>query len=129
MSNDLLVAHSITKRFGGVQALRNVEVHQDIGETLGMIGPNGSGKTTFVNVMTGHLRPTTGEITFNGNSVTDRRPFQLAGLGLSRTYQAVRVFGSISRTIATVEENGAGTTIGGGVSMFFSSERMRGPRH
>ena len=77
-------------------ALRNVDVHQDANETLGMIGPNGSGKTTFVNVMTGHLKPTGGDIAFDGTSVIGRRPFRLAGLGLARTYQAVRVFGQLT---------------------------------
>jgi ABC-type branched-subunit amino acid transport system ATPase component len=92
----LLDATGVSMRFGGVQALRNVDVHQDTNETLGMIGPNGSGKTTFVNVMTGHLKPTAGDIVFNGGSVIGRRPFQIARLGLARTYQAVRVFGQLT---------------------------------
>jgi ABC-type branched-subunit amino acid transport system ATPase component len=61
-----------------------------------MIGPNGSGKTTFVNVMTGHLRPSSGEMTFDGKSLIGRRPFAIAGVGLTRTYQAVRVFSQLS---------------------------------
>jgi ABC-type branched-subunit amino acid transport system ATPase component len=92
----LLDAKGVSMRFGGVQALRNVDVHQDTNETLGVIGPNGSGKTTFVNVMTGHLKPTDGDIVFNGGSVIGRRPFQIARLGLARTYQAVRVFGQLT---------------------------------
>ncbi|HVY00176.1 MAG TPA: ATP-binding cassette domain-containing protein [Pseudorhodoplanes sp.] len=92
----LLQASGISMRFGGVVALRNVEVHQNAGETLGMIGPNGSGKTTFVNVMTGHLRPSEGTVTFDGRPVIGRRPFAIAGAGLTRTYQAVRVFGQLT---------------------------------
>ena len=65
----LLDAKGVSMRFGGVQALRDVEVHQNTNETLGMIGPNGSGKTTFVNVMTGHLRPGAGDISFGGSTV------------------------------------------------------------
>ena len=92
----LLHADGVSMRFGGVQALRNVEVHQDINEALGMIGPNGSGKTTFVNVMTGHLRPSGGDISFDGTSVIGCRPFQIATFGLARTYQSVRVFGQLT---------------------------------
>jgi ABC-type branched-subunit amino acid transport system ATPase component len=92
----LLDAKQITMRFGGVVALRNVDVHQDANETLGMIGPNGSGKTTFVNVMTGHLKPTEGRFEFDGASLLGRRPYAIAGAGLTRTYQAVRVFGQLT---------------------------------
>jgi ABC-type branched-subunit amino acid transport system ATPase component len=92
----LLDATGVSMRFGGVQALRTVDVHQDTNETLGMIGPNGSGKTTFVNVMTGHLKLNDGDIKFNGGSVIGHRPFQIARLGLARTYQAVRVFGQLT---------------------------------
>jgi ABC-type branched-subunit amino acid transport system ATPase component len=92
----LLETKQITMRFGGVVALRNVDVHQDANETLGMIGPNGSGKTTFVNVITGHLRPAAGSLVFDGNSLIGRRPFAIAGAGLTRTFQAVRVFGQLT---------------------------------
>src|SRR5205085_9181101 len=57
-----------------------------------MIGPNGSGKTTFVNIVTGHLRPSAGAVRFNGAPLLGRKPFQVAGAGLTRIYQAVRVF-------------------------------------
>jgi len=92
----LLDAKQITVRFGGVVALRNVDVRQEANETLGMIGPNGSGKTTFVNVMTGHLRPTEGHFEFDGASLLGRRPFAIAGAGMTRTYQSVRVFGQLT---------------------------------
>ena len=92
----LLQAKQITVRFGGVVALRNVDVRQEANETLGMIGPNGSGKTTFVNVMTGHLKPADGSLVFDGTPLIGRRPFAIAGAGLTRTYQAVRVFGQLT---------------------------------
>jgi branched-chain amino acid transport system ATP-binding protein len=92
----LLAATNISMRFGGVVALRNVDVQQKSNETLGMIGPNGSGKTTFVNIITGHLRPTEGNISFDGTPLLGRRPFAIAGAGLSRTYQAVRVFSGLT---------------------------------
>jgi ABC-type branched-subunit amino acid transport system ATPase component len=96
MSAYLLEATGITRRFGGVVALRAVDVRQKPGETLGMIGPNGSGKTTFVNVISGHLRSNSGSIKFDGTTLSDRKPFQIANAGLTRTYQAVRIFGELS---------------------------------
>lgn len=100
MTAPLLEASAITVRFGGVTALRDVEVSQNAGETLGMIGPNGSGKTTFVNVITGHLRPNAGVFRFDGESLLGRKPNRIAEAGLTRTYQAVRVFRDL-----TVGEN------------------------
>jgi ABC-type branched-subunit amino acid transport system ATPase component len=92
----LLDARGVSMQFGGVVALRNVDVKQEANETLGMIGPNGSGKTTFVNVMTGHLKSAQGEILFDGSPIIGRRPFAIASAGLTRTYQAVRVFGQLT---------------------------------
>lgn len=92
MSGPLLDAAALNMRFGGVVALRDVDVMQNAGETLGMIGPNGSGKTTFVNVVTGHLRPNAGDVRFDGAPLLGRAPNRIAYSGLTRTYQAVRVF-------------------------------------
>lgn len=92
MNAPLLSARDVTIRFGGVVALRGVSVSQNVGETLGMIGPNGSGKTTFVNVITGHLTPHSGVVQFSGASLANRKPYRIAEVGLTRTYQAVRVF-------------------------------------
>jgi ABC-type branched-subunit amino acid transport system ATPase component len=96
----LLDAKAISKRYGGVVALKSIDLVQHRGETLGMIGPNGSGKTTFVNVISGHTRPNSGTVTFDGVSLAGSGPFQIAKAGLTRTYQAVRVFGEL-----TVREN------------------------
>jgi ABC-type branched-subunit amino acid transport system ATPase component len=92
----LLDARGVSMQFGGVVALRNVDVKQEANEMLGMIGPNGSGKTTFVNVMTGHLKSAQGQILFDGSPIIGRRPFAIASAGLTRTYQAVRVFGQLT---------------------------------
>ncbi len=100
MSGYLLDASGVSKRFGGVVALKDVDVRQRAGETLGMIGPNGSGKTTFVNVVTGHLSASGGSVTFDGRPILGAKPFEIAGARLTRTYQAVRVFGQL-----TVREN------------------------
>lgn len=93
---DLFVALDLCKRFGGVQALQNVDVVQRAGETLGMIGPNGSGKTSFVNAVTGELSLDSGKVDFAGRDITGVRPHQVAGAGLARTFQAVRIFSRLS---------------------------------
>ena len=96
----LLEVTSLCKQFGGVMALKNVDVQMQAGETLGMIGPNGSGKTTFVNIVSGQLRADSGHLKFDGHDTRRRQPHQLAGLGLTRSYQAVRVFAGV-----TVQKN------------------------
>lgn len=88
----LLEARGLVKRFGGVWALKQVHLQQHAGETLGMIGPNGSGKTTFVNAVTGHLGLDRGEVMLQGEPISGRLPHQIARAGLLRTYQAVRVY-------------------------------------
>jgi branched-chain amino acid transport system ATP-binding protein len=96
MTPPLLETTALSRRFGGVNALCAVSVAIDRGETLGMIGPNGSGKTTFVNAVSGRLRPDAGSIRFDGRDTSGLRPNQLAAIGLVRTYQAVRVFGGLT---------------------------------
>ena len=95
-ATELLTANGICKSFGGVDALKNVSLQVRMGEVLGIIGPNGSGKTSLVNVMSGHLRPDRGRVEFCGHDITRLKPHRLAALGLSRTYQAVRVFGQLT---------------------------------
>jgi branched-chain amino acid transport system ATP-binding protein len=96
MNEILLDARRVEKQFGGIRALASVDVQQAVGETLGMIGPNGSGKTTFVNVVSGHLSIDAGSICFAGAPISGRRPHAITRAGLTRTYQAVRVFGKLS---------------------------------
>lgn len=95
MSERLLEVSGLSKRFGGVVALKNVDGHSVTGETLGMIGPNGSGKTTFVNMVSGHIRPDSGTLRFAGIDIAGSTPHRLAEIGLCRTYQAVRVFSAL----------------------------------
>jgi ABC-type branched-subunit amino acid transport system ATPase component len=94
----LLDARGLNKSFGGVWALKDLNVDQTPGETLGMIGPNGSGKTTFINAVTGHLSLDSGEVSLGGNRITGRKPHAIAQAGLIRTYQAVRVYGQFPVT-------------------------------
>ncbi len=91
----ILDARGLNKSFGGVWALKDLNVDQAPGETLGMIGPNGSGKTTFINAVTGHLALDGGEVSLVGKTITGKKPHAIAQAGLIRTYQAVRVYAQL----------------------------------
>ncbi|PYC70580.1 ABC transporter ATP-binding protein [Micromonospora arborensis] len=88
----LLEVDDVTLRFGGVVALDKINFQIYQGEILGLIGPNGAGKTTSFNVMTGVYKPTSGAVRFNGQKVTGRKPHQISQLGISRTFQNIRLF-------------------------------------
>ncbi len=92
MSKRLLDARDISKRFGGVQALKNVSLTIDAGEIYGLIGPNGAGKTTFFNVLTGLYPRDGGEVVFAGAALQLGNPAQVAKAGLARTFQNIRLF-------------------------------------
>jgi branched-chain amino acid transport system ATP-binding protein len=92
----LLEVDDVTLRFGGVVALDQVSFHVNEGEILGLIGPNGAGKTTAFNVITGVFRPTSGEVRFAGDRVSGRKPHQISRLGISRTFQNIRLFPEMS---------------------------------
>jgi ABC-type branched-subunit amino acid transport system ATPase component len=91
----LLETRALHKKFGGVWAVKDLSLHQDSGETLGMIGPNGSGKTTFINVVTGHLSLDSGDVALDGRIIRGQKPHAIAQAGLERTYQAVRVYAQL----------------------------------
>ncbi|MDG6995811.1 MAG: ABC transporter ATP-binding protein [Nitrososphaerota archaeon] len=82
----------LTKRFGGLIAVKDLDFTIDQGEILGLIGPNGAGKTTTVNLIYGVYRPNSGKITFDGSDITHSNPARNARLGISRTYQTPRPF-------------------------------------
>jgi branched-chain amino acid transport system ATP-binding protein len=92
----LLQVDQLTVRFGGLVALAQVSfaIHQ--GEIVALIGPNGAGKTTMFNVLTGLARPTAGRILFRGTELTRYRVDQISRLGISRTFQLIRVFPGLS---------------------------------
>ena len=92
----LLEARQISKRFGGLTALNGLDFSLDEGMIAGLIGPNGAGKTTFFNMITGLYRPTSGRLVFAGRDITGRRPNRIARLGISRTFQTIRLFGNMT---------------------------------
>lgn len=92
----LLQAQGLGKRFGGLQALSEVSFDIEQGEIYGLIGPNGAGKTTLFNVLTGLYIPEEGTCTFNGVSMSGKKPHEVAYAGLARTFQNIRLFANLS---------------------------------
>ena len=92
----LLQVTRLSKSFGGVQAIMNVSFELAKGEILGVIGPNGSGKTTLVNLITGFVKPSAGMISFKGVDITGFPPHKIANMGLTRTFQVMRPYHSLS---------------------------------
>lgn len=96
LSDALLQASHISKHFGGLAALAEVSLTIHHGEIYGLIGPNGAGKTTLFNVLTGLYRADGGTITFNGISLTDAKPHDVAKTGIARTFQNIRLFDNMT---------------------------------
>ena len=88
----ILETSGLSMHFGGLAALKSVDITVREGEIHGLIGPNGAGKSTFANVVSGLLRPTEGKITFNGAEITRVEPHMIATMGLSRTFQKAQIF-------------------------------------
>ncbi len=95
-SSPLLDAKSISIRFGGIAALKDVSLTVAAGEAVGLVGPNGAGKTTLFNCMCGQLRPSTGTVCFDGHVLDDMPAYLRARLGIGRTFQRVEVFPELS---------------------------------
>ncbi len=96
----LLEIRGLVRRFGGLNAVDGVDLDVDRGEILSVIGPNGAGKTTLFNIVSGVLKPDRGSIRFDGHDLVGLAPNQICRLGVSRTFQTVRLF-----TNMTVLEN------------------------
>ncbi len=92
----ILESREITLRFGGLEALNRLSFAIPHGKIVSIIGPNGAGKTTLLNSVTGIYSPDSGDILFQGTSISRLRPFQIAGLGIHRTFQQVQLFGNLS---------------------------------
>jgi branched-chain amino acid transport system ATP-binding protein len=96
----LLTLEGVTKRFGGLTAVREVSLQVRAGDLLGIIGPNGAGKTTLFHVISGYYAPEEGRVTFDGRDVTGLPAHTISQRGLTRTFQIVKPFGNLS-----VEDN------------------------
>ena len=100
----ILEARGVTKRFGGLVAVNNIDFVIEKGSISGLIGPNGAGKTTFFNMITGYYVPTSGEITFDdqpivsmrGKKARSRKPHEVTALGIGRTFQNIRLVATMS---------------------------------
>jgi len=87
---------ALTKNFGGLTAVNNLNLKVNSGEIVGLIGPNGAGKTTVFNLLAGFLRPTSGKIIFEGKDISNKPPHLRVKLGIARTFQLVRLFQSFT---------------------------------
>ena len=101
VDNDVMLdVRTISKHFGALKAVEKVSFQVKKCEIVGLIGPNGAGKTTIANIVTGDLKKTEGEVYFKETNISNLRPFQIARIGLTRTYQVVKPLQGM-----TVEEN------------------------
>jgi branched-chain amino acid transport system ATP-binding protein len=91
----ILEGEGVTKNFGGLSAVSNVDFYVDQGEVLGLIGPNGAGKTTLFNLISAALVPKPGIIKFKGQNITGMGAYKICRLGIARTFQTVKVFAGL----------------------------------
>ncbi|HIA78411.1 MAG TPA: ABC transporter ATP-binding protein [Gammaproteobacteria bacterium] len=92
----MLEIKTLSKHFGGVKAVDNLDLQVERGEIVGLIGPNGSGKSTLVNLVCGVLKPTSGEVIFEGHSMAGQVPSARLRHGIARTFQNIRLFGGLT---------------------------------
>lgn len=92
MSSPILIAKNVNLAFGGVIAADHIDFELEQGERLAVIGQNGAGKTTFINICTGYLKPNSGQIFFNGHEITGLSPRQIVRLGMGRSFQLPQLF-------------------------------------
>jgi branched-chain amino acid transport system ATP-binding protein len=91
----ILEGEGVTKHFGGLAAVSNVDFSVDQGQVVGLIGPNGAGKTTLFNLISGALVPKSGAIKFKAENITGLKPHQICEKGVARTFQSVKVFANM----------------------------------
>jgi branched-chain amino acid transport system ATP-binding protein len=94
----ILQVQGLTKAFGGVEALSDIDLQVNAGDVVGVIGPNGAGKSTLFNVLSGVMRPTRGKVRFQDKDITGLKPHRIAARGLVRTFQGTELFSDLSVT-------------------------------
>jgi len=114
----VLTVENLTKDFVGLRALESVSLMLEQGQILGLIGPNGSGKTTFINVVTGFLKPSGGSVRMGENDITGWSAHKIARMGLARTFQTIKLFFGL-----TVLENVEVAAVSSGLSRRQAKER------
>jgi branched-chain amino acid transport system ATP-binding protein len=92
----ILATKALTRRFGGLTAVNQVDLQIQPGELIGLIGPNGAGKTTLFNLLMGLIKPSSGEVYLHGERITGHKPHQVARLGMVKTFQNVALFPEMS---------------------------------
>jgi branched-chain amino acid transport system ATP-binding protein len=92
----ILEARKVSKKFGGLTAVSNVDLNVERGEIVGLIGPNGAGKTTLFNLISGAIPCKSGSINFKGKQICGLKPYQISRYGLARTFQSAKIFGNMT---------------------------------
>ncbi len=123
----MLEVERLSRRFGGLQAVNAVSFGVAAGEVLSVVGPNGAGKTTLFNLITGVLRPDSGRVRMDGRDVTGTAPHKLAGMGIARTFQNIRLFAHLNALENVMVGQVAGGRSGVGDSLV-ASKRDRAER-
>lgn len=120
----LLEVADLTVSFGGLTAVRSLSLQIPEGTIAALVGPNGAGKSTVVNALTGFVRASSGDIRLDGVSIVDMSPHRRAAAGMARTFQNIRLFGSMTSLETAV--TGAHTTLPGGLfSILYKSAAVR----
>ncbi|WP_050464327.1 ABC transporter ATP-binding protein [Herbaspirillum autotrophicum] len=116
----LLELRGVSRHFGGVTAINDLDLDIEAGQLIGLIGPNGAGKTTLINLMTGVLRSTGGSIKLDGRDISRLPPHRIARAGVARTYQVVQPFPRMS----VLDNVAAAALFGGGAGSFAEARRQ-----
>ena len=111
----MLEARQLTRRFGGLVAVNNVDIALQRGSILSVIGPNGAGKTTFFNMITGLIKPSSGQLLFDGRDITGKPPHKVTSIGIARTFQNIRLFANMTaleNVLVGMHSRLSGTVVG-----------------